>query len=293
MRRSPGRNTARARKRYGKTRNYAEVPLHEELAAQQQAAELRPGLQADQWLLAELRFAGHGCNARGRPSRRWCRDLAKRHNPGVEDHIVAKRKIVHFGQVFAQSHTLSRSSTWSTRSPACRAAAASSPPARPTSATASASALDRPGAAGQVPDAAASLEVLDKAEAQQIFRQYDEEGLMHSIWTGVTPVCGGPVQLRPRLRAYKGYIEERGCADFFRAEYICQVDWDLCTGCKSWSMSQCQFGAAILLVRAGKGVHRPHPLFWRPAGPACPHEATASPPAVRSAEAASIWLRAG
>ena len=30
--------------------------------------------------------------------------------------------------------------------------------------------------------------------------------------------------------------------DLTRAEYICQIDWDACNGCKS-CMSQCQFGA--------------------------------------------------
>jgi hypothetical protein len=47
--------------------------------------------------------------------------------------------------------------------------------------------VDKWGVLGRFPDAAASLEVLDKEEAISMLRQYDEEGLAHTIWTALTP----------------------------------------------------------------------------------------------------------
>jgi len=102
--------------------------------------------------------------------------------------------------------------------------------------------IDRFGILGRYPDAASSLEVLDKAEARKAFRTYDEEGLVHSVWTGVTPYIVGLCNCDRDCGAYRGYIEEQGPPSFFKAEYVCQVDWDLCTGCKA-CISQCQFGA--------------------------------------------------
>jgi Fe-S-cluster-containing dehydrogenase component len=51
--------------------------------------------------------------------------------------------------------------------------------------------------------------------------------------------------------AYKGFIEMRGAPNFFRAETICQVDWDQCVGCKQ-CMRQCQFGAQFYSSALGK-----------------------------------------
>jgi hypothetical protein len=46
--------------------------------------------------------------------------------------------------------------------------------------------IDRLGILGRYPDAASSLKVLDKEETKSIFRAYDREGLVHSIWTALT-----------------------------------------------------------------------------------------------------------
>ena len=47
--------------------------------------------------------------------------------------------------------------------------------------------IDRLGVLGKFPDAETSLETLSREDAKKIIRAYDQEGLMHSIWTGVTP----------------------------------------------------------------------------------------------------------
>ena len=63
---------------------------------------------------------------------------------------------------------------------------------------------------GKFPDAASSLEVLDKEEAKVIFRKYDEEGMIHSTRTGVTPYVVGMCNCDYDCDACKGYIEMRG-----------------------------------------------------------------------------------
>jgi TPP-dependent indolepyruvate ferredoxin oxidoreductase alpha subunit len=86
------------------------------------------------------------------------------------------------------------------------------------------------------------LEVIEKDQAKSILRKFDREGLMHSVWTRVCPYVIGVCNCDRDCGAYKDYIEQRGTPNFFRAEYISQVDWDLCRGCKV-CIQQCQFGA--------------------------------------------------
>jgi len=51
--------------------------------------------------------------------------------------------------------------------------------------------VDRWGILGNFPDAAASLETVSKREAKTLFRGYDTEGLIHTIWTDGTPYILG------------------------------------------------------------------------------------------------------
>jgi len=151
--------------------------------------------------------------------------------------------------------------------------------------------MDKWGILGKFPDAASALEGLDKEEAKRIFRQYDEEGLMHSIWTGITPYVVGICNCDRDCGAYKGYIEMRGAPSFFRAEYICLIDWDLCTGCKS-CMSQCQFGAQFYSSGLAKVYIDPTRCFGcGVCRTACPNDAITLIPRQESLEAANVWLR--
>ncbi|TKJ28937.1 MAG: hypothetical protein CEE40_10050, partial [Chloroflexi bacterium B3_Chlor] len=152
-------------------------------------------------------------------------------------------------------------------------------------------AVDKWGMLGKFPDDASSLEVLEADEAKEIFRQYDEEGLMHSIWTGVTPYIVGICNCDRDCGAYKGYIEEGGPPIFFRAEYVCQTDWDLCTGCKD-CMSQCQFGSQFYSSALEKVYIDPGRCYGCGVCRAvCPHDAIALIPRQEHPEAAEIWLR--
>ena len=143
---------------------------------------------------------------------------------------------------------------------------------------------------GIFPEASSSLEVLDKQEAKKIFRKFDEEGLIHSIWTGVTPYVIGICNCDRDCGAYKGYIEFRGSPNFFRAEYVCQVDADQCTGCKL-CMSQCQFGAQYYSSALGKVYINPSQCFGCGVCRAvCSNNAITMLPRQSVPEAAEIWL---
>jgi ferredoxin len=148
--------------------------------------------------------------------------------------------------------------------------------------------FDRLGILGAFPDAASSLEVLSKQEARRLFRAYDDEGLMHSIWTGVTPYVVGMCNCDRDCGAYRGYLH--GSQDFFRAEYICRVDWDACNGCKT-CMSQCQFGAQGYSSALGKVYIDPARCYGCGVCRAsCPNDAIALTPRHADPVATKLWL---
>jgi ferredoxin len=204
------------------------------------------------------------------------------------DEIVMHRKVEHFGQVLPieDVEKVIDQSDSITRMPCgCRYFTTGKTDKRYCFGLG----VDRFGILGKYPDAATSLEVLEKEEAKKLFRQYDQEGLMHSIWTGVTPYVVGICNCDRDCGAYKGYIEMRGSPTFFRAEYVCQTDWDQCTGCKA-CMSQCQFGAQFYSSALGKMYIDPTRCFGCGMCRAeCPNDAILLIPREASPQAANLW----
>jgi NAD-dependent dihydropyrimidine dehydrogenase PreA subunit len=149
--------------------------------------------------------------------------------------------------------------------------------------------VDQWGVLGRFPESASSLEVLDRDEARRIIRGYDEEGLFHSIWTGVTPYVIGICNCDRDCGAYGGYLSNPGSQDFFRAEYVSVVDWNRCTGCKS-CISQCQFGSMLYSSALAKVTVEPSRCFGcGVCRAACPSDAITLVPRETHAIAASIW----
>ena len=279
------------KKWYLQMKNYADELLHAELSATQQGI-----------VGATTRFEWHNRfwesfvlpAIRGMPAveeepRNAPAPAELPSQPG-EDEMVAHRKVEHFGQVLPieDVEQVIDMVDSITRMPCgCRLLTTGKADKRYCFGFG----MDKRGILGQFPDAASSLEVLDKEEAKRIFRQYDEEGLMHSIWTAVTPYVIGLCNCDHDCGAYKGYIEMRGAPGFFRAEYICQIDWDLCTGCKS-CMSQCQFGAQFYSSALAKVYIDPTRCFGCGVCRAtCPNNAITLLPRHECPEAANIWLR--
>jgi Pyruvate/2-oxoacid:ferredoxin oxidoreductase delta subunit len=86
------------------------------------------------------------------------------------------------------------------------------------------------------------LEKVSKEEALDCFRQYEKEGLCHSIWTLMTPFVIGMCNCdRSDCRAIQRTVI-RGMPILFRAEYVAEVDPELCNGCRA-CMRVCPFGA--------------------------------------------------
>jgi len=87
-----------------------------------------------------------------------------------------------------------------------------------------------------------AFEQLTAEEARQAFADHETEGLCHTVWTFGTPFIGGICNCdRVDCTAMQATVVH----DFkvmFRAEYVAEVDRDVCTGCRS-CMRVCQFGA--------------------------------------------------
>ncbi|MGD8240886.1 MAG: 4Fe-4S binding protein [Armatimonadota bacterium] len=95
------------------------------------------------------------------------------------------------------------------------------------------------------------LEVMEKADALEFMREAEKDGLMHSVWTFMTPFIAGLCNCdRSDCLAMRATVN-LGTKVMFRAEYVAQVDWDECTGCRQ-CMRVCQFGALGFSAAARK-----------------------------------------
>ncbi len=92
------------------------------------------------------------------------------------------------------------------------------------------------------PDFSGDLEYLDKDTAKAAIRKLDKMGLVHSVWTFISPHIGGIcncssndcIALKSRMRM--------GLQTLFKAEYVAQIDPETCNGCRN-CMRLCNFGA--------------------------------------------------
>ncbi len=144
---------------------------------------------------------------------------------------------------------------------------------------------------GNYPDSSSGLEVLEREEARKIFREFDRQGLIHSIWTGVTPFVIGICNCDHDCLAYRYSIARGGPDAFFRAEYFCEANVDLCTGCRS-CMKQCQFAALFHSHQLGKVYIDPQRCYG--CGlcmAACPKKAISLLPRKGHPVAGKLWLK--
>jgi Pyruvate/2-oxoacid:ferredoxin oxidoreductase delta subunit len=102
--------------------------------------------------------------------------------------------------------------------------------------------VDDSGILGKYPDLSYGLELLEKEEAKELLRSFDEKGLVHKVYTFITPYIGTICNCDQDCLSYRAQEKVRLVRTTFRAEYVALVDWDLCNGCRN-CLSRCQYGA--------------------------------------------------
>jgi Pyruvate/2-oxoacid:ferredoxin oxidoreductase delta subunit len=102
------------------------------------------------------------------------------------------------------------------------------------------------------PDATEN-EQLTTDEAMAAFREHEQEGLCHSVWTFQTPFIAAICNCdRSDCLAMRATVTH-ALPVMFRAEYVAEVSSEACTGCRS-CLSICQFGAITYSASNKKAV---------------------------------------
>lgn len=89
------------------------------------------------------------------------------------------------------------------------------------------------------PDVAV-LEVVPKGLALEQIRSLEKEQMIHSVWTFMTPFIGGICNCDLNCMAIQAC--GKNFPVMFRAEYLAEVDQNLCNGCKA-CLRTCHFDA--------------------------------------------------
>ncbi len=133
------------------------------------------------------------------------------------------------------------------------------------------------------------LEKVEKAAALDLMRGFEKEGLLHSVWTFRTPFIGGICNCdRSDCLAMLATVTY-DTKVMFRAEYVAQVDWDECMGCRQ-CMRLCQFGAIAYSAAAGKcAVDRQYCYGCGVCRAACSQDAITLADRATVPEAARLW----
>jgi ferredoxin len=101
-----------------------------------------------------------------------------------------------------------------------------------------------------------NMETLTKEEALAAFRDHEQEGLCHTVWTFMTPFIGGLCNCdRQDCQAMRVTLVH-GLQHLYRSEYVAAVNLDVCTGCRT-CMRACQFGAMSYSPSLDKAVIEP------------------------------------
>ena len=87
----------------------------------------------------------------------------------------------------------------------------------------------------------AHFDRLSKEEAMALIRDFEKQGLIHTIWTFKTPFIGGICNC-DRADCLAMLCYRYDFRSFFRAEFVAEVSNDACIGCRE-CMALCQFGA--------------------------------------------------
>ncbi len=110
------------------------------------------------------------------------------------------------------------------------------------------------------PEIESSLETLTKETAKQLLKEFDRNGLVHSIWTFKTPFIGAICNCDHDCLAYKIQISSDLMNLMFKAEYIVDIEPLNCVGCRN-CQKLCQFGAIEYSAVNEKCYINPHKCY--------------------------------
>ncbi|HVN22505.1 MAG TPA: 4Fe-4S binding protein [Syntrophorhabdales bacterium] len=97
------------------------------------------------------------------------------------------------------------------------------------------------------------FETVTKEEAISALRDYEKEGLCHTVWTFQTPFIAGVCNCdRADCLAMRSTVTE-AVPVMFRGEYVAEVNPEDCSGCRQ-CMRVCQFGAMTHSASSNKTV---------------------------------------
>jgi ferredoxin len=94
----------------------------------------------------------------------------------------------------------------------------------------------------EYPDWTTDLEVLTVEDAKKALQKHDRNGLVHTVWTLITPFVGGICNCTANDCLHLKNRSRLGLRQFFKAEYVASIDWESCSGCRD-CMKLCNFGA--------------------------------------------------
>lgn len=155
--------------------------------------------------------------------------------------VTRRLKINHFGQVvpLEDAERIVDMVQSITRTPCvCRSATRGRKDARYCLLLA----VDTAGIFGDYPALKDSLETLTPRETKKLLRDFDKQGLIHSIWTFKTPFIGGICNCDHDCLAYRLQVTGDLAQTMFRAEYVADIEPLTCSGCRT-CQKLCQFGA--------------------------------------------------
>jgi len=94
------------------------------------------------------------------------------------------------------------------------------------------------------------LHRVDNGEALRLLKQFDEEGLVHTLWTAGPPLAVCVCNCRQGDCLAMRVTLDLETQAFFRGEYVAAVDRERCTEC-GLCVERCQFGAVAQAADGG------------------------------------------
>lgn len=113
---------------------------------------------------------------------------------------------------------------------------------------------------GDYPHLKEQFETLTPEQAKALLREFDQKGLVHSIWTFMTPFIGGICNCDRDCVAYRCQVTADLMQCMFKGEYIADIDPEQCIGCRN-CQKICQFGAVEYSVSSHKCYVNPRKCY--------------------------------